>query len=185
MALATVTALVVPAGAIVDWFERGRDTYTANSRTSGALSDKLVLTFAFHQRATANDDQIDVSLENRSNRNLNLRVESRQFHGRIVVTPDGGAPREYLDSTFIGILMTSIWEVPARTLAPHSQITWTIPMGQLCDLHQQPLNREILNRATAYATLDEVAIVPRFGGYVSDNAKQVSSGAVISIQPPI
>jgi len=129
-ALLVAVALALPSSHIVDWFERCRDAYTADARTSGGLSDNLALSFAYRQRATAQNDQFAISLENRSNDTLKLCVESRQFHGRIVVASHGGVRHEYLDC----------------------------------------------------ATLDEAAIVPPFGGFRSDNAKQISRRTFMSIR---
>jgi hypothetical protein len=118
--------------------------------------------------------QFSVVLTNQSDRTINLRVDSKQFHGRIVVTAPGRQPIEYLDAAFIPRITTSVWEPPTQKLRPHGQITWILRASQLCDIHRNPLDTNSLHGASITAKLDELAVIPSSGNFISDNAKQVS-----------
>ena len=78
------------------------------------------------------------------------------------------------------MLLTSIWEVPVRTLQPQEKITWTLPTSLTSDIHGNNLDPQTLRGATFHAKLDEVAVVPSIGDYISDNARQASATVTIA-----
>ena len=148
----------------------------ADPNTSGSLSDRLGLAVSYQSA----ESKFTVVLSNRTSRPLELHADPRQIHGRIIVTLPSGEAVEYLDSAFIPLLQTSIWEVPIHTLQPHASVTWALPISKLQDIHGNALSVQTLQGATVQAKLDEVAIVPRGGNHISDNAKQISAPITIT-----
>lgn len=150
-----------------------------DSITPGAMSGKLVLSVSYEAAAS----RFNVVLRNQSGAPLTLCVEPQQFHGRIIVTPITARPTEYLDSTFHPLLLTSVWDVPVRSVQSSAEISWNLPLSRLCDIHGNKLPVDQLRGATVYATLDEIAVVPAQASYVSSNAKQISKPIMIPANP--
>ncbi len=150
-------------------------TRSADSITSGAMSDRLLLTCSYEPSA----QQFQITLGNQSKSAIRLQVESRRFHGRIVVAPAVGKHIEYVDSAYLPQMLTSQLEVPVCTLQPGAKITWTLPASLISDIHGNKLDPQTLHGATFHAKLDEVAVVPSNGKYIFDNAKQASASATI------
>jgi hypothetical protein len=131
--------------------------------------------------------QFKIILTNRTNRALKLKVEARQFHGRIIVTSATGKPVEYFDSAILPFLLMGGGDVADCTVPRQGKITWTIPARQLCDIYSNPLELENLQGAILVAKLDELAVVPSGilpwkRDFISDNAKQVSEPIIIPNQ---
>jgi hypothetical protein len=148
---------------------------SANFSTTGGMSNQLLLTSSYEPSPA----EFKVVLRNQSHSTLKVAVEAHQYHGRIVVFSGNGNAVELLDSRFIPLLMTSIWEAPIQTLPPQGTIAWTLPASILCDIHSNPLDSQTLRGATVHAEMDEVAVVPSTGSWVSDNAKQISSAVTV------
>ncbi len=142
------------------------------------MSDRLLLTVKFEPGAS----RFNVALKNRSEETLSLRVEPRQFHGSILVTPKDGQAVEYWDSAFQQLLLTGIWAVPVQSLRPQAEITWQLSVSQLRALDDSKLDSHILRGATVHAVLEEVAVVPAHGSHIGNNAKQTSKPIKIPVE---
>jgi hypothetical protein len=140
---------------------------SANFSTSGGMANELLLTSSYEPSVA----EFKVVLRNQSHSTLKVAVEAHQYHGRIIVVSANGNTVELLDSKFIPLLTTGIWAAPIQTLPPQATIAWTLPASVLCDIHSNPLDSQTLREATVHAKLDEVAVVPSTGSWVSNNAK--------------
>jgi len=177
--------LLVAAVAGVTWQDRllaWLSPRAADAMVSGGLSDQLALTLAFRPDPEPARARFEIHLKNQTRSPLTLEVEPGLFHGCIVVTPKDGQPTKFRHRTFWGMMMSYTWGVPTQKLPAGAAVTWSLPLDQLCDDHERPLNTRLLDGAAVRATLDEVAVMPFLGPFVEGNAKQVSEPISVSFR---
>lgn len=102
-------------------------------------------------RLVQNPDYFEVTLENRSGRNLKVEANPEEFQGNIIVVAGDGEESKIFERKYLNRCLTSIWLDPTIRMANGSEIVWRLPCQGLLDLHREHLSIHDLDGAWAYA----------------------------------
>ena len=149
----------------------------------GGMSDNLVLTIGFEPRSEISNEHFKITLKNKSGNDLNVSVQPTRFHGTVTIAAIGKVTTEYYEKRFLNMVLTSTWTEPIQLLQKGATIVWNVPIADLVDVQEKGLATAGLEGASAYATLDLIAIVPPSSSYTASNAKQTSKTIALTLKP--
>jgi hypothetical protein len=153
--------------------------YAGDPNVSGSMSGFLNLTLSFDARS----EQFLITLRNTSSNSLSIAFQPTNFQGYIVVEAKGKVPRKYYEKRFRTMMLTSQWIVPRQKLTAGGIIAWEQPVAELRDIQDNQLRLQELDGASAWAEVEQIAIVPPGGNYIVNNARQKSPKINIEVEP--
>jgi hypothetical protein len=156
--------------------------YAGDPKISGGMADDLSLTVAFVPTHVATNEYFIITLTNKTGDDLNVQVQSKAFHGSIIITSKAKEV-EYYPKDFLKMLLTSEWPEPTQKLERDSTIIWKVPIVDLRDIHDNRISAEEINGTDVCAKLNLIAIVPPNRTYIISNAKQISPKVKIHLEP--
>jgi len=152
----------------------------------GDLADVLALSVRFAPvgRSTEKGEgAFVVELANVTGRAVKVNICTNAFLGTFNVQQPTGEIVSFYQALgrrilLTGMPMTSVLPGPAHGVV----FTWTIPIADLCTLHEDHVSIKDLEDREIFVELKMIAVVPENEPYLSSNAAQTSNKIKISVE---
>lgn len=142
------------------------------------VSANLGCTLAFD----ASSYEFTVQIKNVTPGPVKVKVVRERFEGEIDIVFTDGHTNAFLAGDFLMTMGTGMrdWDHPESTLHRGEALTWKVPLTQLASLNSKYLFWEPWQGSQAKAVLKDVTLVPSRGGWVYENAGQVSNPILLT-----
>ena len=150
----------------------------ADPMKSGSHSHMFSYVLTFHPASKDAKARFEAKLTNITDDDLIVQVNDKAFHSTIEITTEKEIKVEAFIKRYLTLLTTSTWSEPIVTIPSQKSITWTVPLSSLLTLHDKPLTHKSLSGKKVVSEMI-MAIVPKAGSSISDNATQRSKAITI------
>lgn len=124
----------------------------------------------------AGEDAFVVRLRNQGHRRIQAEVNSDEYRGSIWIVDARGGRKEYFVESFLRTLQTGITGGPTIIMNRNALVTWTIPRGDLRDIHDHTPTLADLDGSTVFAESRMFYAIPDGRNYIRSSEIKCRTG---------
>ncbi len=114
------------------------------------------------------------TLTNVSDATQRIELNDKEFFGELSITTMNSDYYEAYNPRYLGLLCTSIIDLPVIELGANESIVWHVPLSSLVSARDKKVTHESLTGGTVRSTMKVTAIADD-GNYIEGNASQRSN----------
>jgi len=140
---------------------------------SASHSNMFSYVLEFQPASKESASHFKATLTNITKNDLEVQVNDKAFHSTLEITSKSERKIEAFIKAYRDLLLTSTWLEPSVTIQSKKSITWNVPLTSLLTLHGDEVTHDLLAGRQVVSEM-VMAVVPKGGSYISDNAVQRS-----------